>query len=85
MEIFFPKCRFTFNGLLGPISQKIILFISTAVTAQFAATCSRRFLARRFFYREDGGDTILRNFGLHRFYKAPQKTAFSIKYSEIFE
>jgi hypothetical protein len=28
-----------------------------------AATCSRWFLARGFFYPEDGGDTFLRNVG----------------------
>jgi hypothetical protein len=36
-----------------------------------AATCSRWFLARKFFYPEDGGDTILRNVGSHRNYTAP--------------
>jgi hypothetical protein len=36
------------------------------------ATCSRWFLARRFFYPEDGGDTILRNVGSYRSYMALQ-------------
>jgi hypothetical protein len=36
-----------------------------------AATCSRWFLARRFFYPEDGGDTFLRNVGSHKIYTAP--------------
>jgi hypothetical protein len=31
--------------------------------AQSAATCSRWFTARGFFYAEDGGDTFLRNVG----------------------
>jgi hypothetical protein len=30
-----------------------------------AATCSRLFLARGFFYPEDGDDTFLRNVGSH--------------------
>jgi hypothetical protein len=34
------------------------------------ATCSRRFLARGFFYHEDGGDTFLRNVGSHNIYTA---------------
>jgi hypothetical protein len=36
-----------------------------------AATCSRWFLARGFFYPEDGGDTFLWNIGLHKIYTAP--------------
>jgi hypothetical protein len=36
-----------------------------------AATCSRWFLARGFFYPEDGGDTFLRNVGSHMIYTAP--------------
>jgi hypothetical protein len=35
------------------------------LVAQFAATCSCPFLARGFFYPEDGGDTFLWNVGLH--------------------
>jgi hypothetical protein len=35
------------------------------------ATCSRWFLARGFFYPEDGGDTFLRNVGSHKKYTAP--------------
>jgi hypothetical protein len=38
---------------------------------QTAATCLRWFLSRRFFYPEDGGDTFLRNVGLHNIYTAP--------------
>jgi hypothetical protein len=30
-DIFFPKSRLTFTGLHGVISQKIVLFITTAV------------------------------------------------------
>jgi hypothetical protein len=37
----------------------------------FTVTCSRWFLARGFFYNEDGGDTFLRNFGSHKIYTAP--------------
>jgi hypothetical protein len=36
-----------------------------------AATCSLWFLARGFFYPEDGGDTFLRNVGSHKKYTAP--------------
>jgi hypothetical protein len=43
----------------------------TMKTMQTAATCSRRFLARGFFYPEDEGDTFLRNVGSHKIYTAP--------------
>jgi hypothetical protein len=36
-----------------------------------AATCSGWFLARGFFYPEDGGDIFLRNVGSHKIYTAP--------------
>jgi hypothetical protein len=36
-----------------------------------AATCSCWFLARGFFYHEDGGDMLLRNVGSHKIYTAP--------------
>jgi hypothetical protein len=36
-----------------------------------ATTCSLWFLARGFFYPEDGGDTFLRNVGSHKIYTAP--------------
>jgi hypothetical protein len=39
--------------------------------AESTATCSRWFLARGFFYPEDGGDTFLRNVGSHKSYTAP--------------
>jgi hypothetical protein len=38
---------------------------------QTAATCSRWFLARGFFYLEDGGDMFLRNVGSNKIYMAP--------------
>jgi hypothetical protein len=37
---------------------------------QSAANCSRWFLARGFFCPEYGGDTFLRNVGLHKIYTA---------------
>jgi hypothetical protein len=37
---------------------------------QSAATYSRWFLARGFFYPEDGGDKLLRNVGSHKIYTA---------------
>jgi hypothetical protein len=36
-----------------------------------AATCSRWFLARGFFYHKDGDDTFLRNVGSYKIYTAP--------------
>jgi hypothetical protein len=36
--------------------------------SQSAATCSRWFLARGFFYPENGGDTFLRNVGSYKSY-----------------
>jgi hypothetical protein len=36
-----------------------------------AATSLRWFLAREFFYPEDGGDMFLRNVGSHKIYMAP--------------
>jgi hypothetical protein len=37
---------------------------------QSAASCSHWFLARKIFYPEDGGETFLRNVGLHTIYTA---------------
>jgi hypothetical protein len=36
-----------------------------------AVTCSIWFLARGFFYPEDGGDMFFRNVGLHTIYTVP--------------
>jgi hypothetical protein len=41
------------------------------LVAEPAATCWCWFLARGFFYPEDGGYTFLRNLGLHKIYTAP--------------
>jgi hypothetical protein len=41
------------------------------LVAQSAATCSRWFVARGFFYREGGVDTFLRKVGSHKIYTAP--------------
>jgi hypothetical protein len=38
---------------------------------QSAANCSRWFFARGFFYPEDGGYALLRNFAWHMVYTAP--------------
>jgi hypothetical protein len=40
-------------------------------SAQSAATCSLWFLARGYFYSEDGGYTFLPNVGSHKIYTAP--------------
>jgi hypothetical protein len=37
-----------------------------SVRTQSAATCSRWFLVRGFFYPEDGGDAFFRNVGSHK-------------------
>jgi hypothetical protein len=41
------------------------------VYLQTATICSSWFLTLGFFYSEDGGDTLLRNVGLHKIYTAP--------------
>jgi hypothetical protein len=51
---------FPFGPLFLPTSSYIAWCFR--LVAQSAATCSRWFLARGFFYPEDGGDTFLRNF-----------------------
>jgi hypothetical protein len=43
----------------------------TGILVEIAATCSRWFLARGFFYIEDGSDTFLRKVGSHKIYTAP--------------
>jgi hypothetical protein len=54
-------------------SMKMRHFIFNKMAHQTATTCSRWFLARGFFYPEDGGDTFLRNVGpFHRIYTAPR-------------
>jgi hypothetical protein len=51
---------------------KICRALQHKVLTATAATCSRWFLARRFFYLEDGGDTFLRSvISFHRIYTAP--------------
>jgi predicted RNA binding protein YcfA (HicA-like mRNA interferase family) len=42
---------------------------------QSASHCSRLFLARGYFYPEDGGDKFLRNVGSHKIYMAPQSAS----------
>jgi hypothetical protein len=51
------QCRTCVNRLFRPTS---------------AATYSRWFLARGFFYHEVGGDTFLRNVVSHKMYTAPR-------------
>jgi hypothetical protein len=45
--------------------------VNRLIGLQSAATCSRWFLTRGFLYSENGGDTFLRNVGLHNIYTAP--------------
>jgi hypothetical protein len=58
------------DGLSGSFihSQRM----NATAAASSAATCSRWFFARGFFYPEDGGDTILLNVGsIDHIYTAP--------------
>jgi hypothetical protein len=50
---------------------------------QSAATCSWWFLARGFFYSEDGGDKFLRNVGSHKIYTAPHPRRRHSSYSPL--
>jgi hypothetical protein len=50
--------------------------LSVTIISQVAATCSLWFLARGFFYREDEGDTFLRNVGSYKIYTAPHPTFY---------
>jgi hypothetical protein len=50
-----------------------------------AATCSRWFLARGFFYPEDGGDTFLRNVGSHKIYTTPHPRRRHSSGDKVFE
>jgi hypothetical protein len=47
------------------------------------ATCSRWFLARGFFYPEDGGDTFLRNVCSHKNYKTVFFMVTAVKISDL--
>jgi hypothetical protein len=53
--------------------------------AQSAATCSRWFIARRFFYPEDGDDTFLWNLGsFHWIYTTPHPRRRHSSYLPLF-
>jgi hypothetical protein len=54
----------------GPLSLPSCSYIAGCswLVAQSVATCSRWFLAHRFFYPEDGGDMFLQNVGSHKNY-----------------
>jgi hypothetical protein len=62
---FFPQY---FEPPLIARPSDVAVAVAVAVAA---ATCSRWFLARGFFYLEDGGDTFLRNVWSHKIYTAP--------------
>jgi hypothetical protein len=63
-----------------PFSRPVLGFVGfevftamamkNTVCRQSAATCSRWFLARGFFYPEDGGHAFLRNVSSHKIYTA---------------
>jgi hypothetical protein len=64
-------CRSCVNRRFG---GKYCLYIQgrkILIVIQSAATSSRWFLVRGFFYPEDGGYTFLRNVGSHSIYTAP--------------
>jgi hypothetical protein len=61
-------CRSCVNRCFGGTYR---LNFQAGKRVQSAATCLRSFLARGFFYPEDGGDIFLRNVGLHKIYAAP--------------
>jgi hypothetical protein len=48
--------------------------------SQSAATCSRWFLFRGFFYPEDGGDTFLRSVGSHKIYTVQHPRRWILHY-----
>jgi hypothetical protein len=48
-----------------------MLYTSSYLKFQSVATCSRWFLARGFFYPEDGADMFLRNVSSQKIYTAP--------------
>jgi hypothetical protein len=52
---------------------------------QSAATWSRWFPARGFFYPEDGGDTLLRNVGSHKIYTVPHPRRRHSLYSSLWK
>jgi hypothetical protein len=70
------KCRSCVNRRFGGTyrlhlqGSKIRELGVFRLVTQSAATCSRWFLARGFFYPEDGGDTFFRNVGSHKIYTA---------------
>jgi hypothetical protein len=59
----FPTPLYLFPCATLPPHQLIYIAGSLRLAASSAATCSRWFFARGFFYPEDGGDTILQNVG----------------------
>jgi hypothetical protein len=68
-----PSPLLSINFPCGPLSLPSCPYIAGCfrLVAESAATCSRWFLARGFFYPEDGGDTFLRNVNSHKLYTAP--------------
>jgi hypothetical protein len=66
-------CRFCMNWRFGGTYRLQLQDrkIRERGTSLAAATCSRLFLARVFFYLKGRGDTFLRNFGSHKICTAP--------------
>jgi hypothetical protein len=73
-------CKYCVNRRFGGTYRRHLQGIKPAseepasvggFASEKSATCPRWFLASRFLYPEDGGDTFLRNVGLHNIYTAP--------------
>jgi hypothetical protein len=54
-----------------PMTRRATVEVFDSASTRRLQTCPRWFLARGFFYPEDGGDTFLRNVGSHKNYTAP--------------
>jgi hypothetical protein len=67
------------------ISIAIILYSWVFLTAgSVSATCSRWFLARRFFYPEDGGNTFLQNVVSHKIYMVQHPEDDTLHYIKVY-
>jgi hypothetical protein len=68
-----PSSLLSIDFPCGPLSLPSCSYIAGCfrLVIQSAATCSRWFLARGFFYPEDGSDMFLRNVGSHKIYTTP--------------
>jgi hypothetical protein len=54
-----------------PVNAMFLFALTQKACRIWLTTCSCWFLARGFFYPEDGGDAFIRNVGSHKIYTAP--------------